>query len=81
MAVGAETALLAHRSAVGREVDIIGFDKITLSGYVPGPLNTVAQDRIALGRESVNLLIDIIRKTSDERNIIVAHKLSIRQSA
>lgn len=81
MAVGAETALLAYRSAVGREVDIIGFDKITLSGYVPGPLTTVALDRIALGRESVNLLIDIIRKTSDERNIIVAHKLIIRQSA
>ena len=81
MAVGAERALLSHGIAVGRDVDIIGFDNIPLSAYIRVPLTTVEQDKNKLGSESVKMLVSILNKTSPERKVTVKHRLVVRDSA
>lgn len=81
MAVGAQNALLARGFAVGREVDIIGFDNIPLGAFIHTPLTTVAQDKIRLGEEAVNMLLNILCGESAERRVIVPHKLILRDSA
>jgi LacI family transcriptional regulator len=81
MAVGAQNALLKHNIRIGDEVDIVGFDNITLSGYIRVPLTTVSQDKVSLGKRSISMLTAIIRETSKNRKTIVKHQLVIRDSA
>ena len=80
MAVGAINALLSHHIEVGNQVDVIGFDNIPLSSYIQIPLTTVNQDKVMLGEKAVTLLLDIINGNSENRKIIVPHKIVYRAS-
>lgn len=81
MAIGAESALIAHGILVGEQIDIIGFDNIPLSEFIQVPLTTVAQYKMSLGTSAIQLLMTIINKTGSERRITVEHKLIVRASA
>lgn len=80
IAVGAINALMSRHLEIGKQVDVIGFDNVPLSAYLPAPLTTVNQDKVALGTKAVTLLLDIIDGNKENRKVIVPHKIIYRAS-
>lgn len=68
--------------AVGTELEVCGFDNISLSEmYTPG-ITTVAQPGYEMGRTVINKLLDNMHSTVKNNDMIVLnHKLVIRGSA
>jgi DNA-binding LacI/PurR family transcriptional regulator len=60
IALGAISALYRVGRRVPADVSIVGFDDIPEAAYLHPPLTTVRQDFSAVGRQSLNLLIDQI---------------------
>ncbi|NYI07705.1 LacI family DNA-binding transcriptional regulator [Allostreptomyces psammosilenae] len=81
MAVGALRALHQAGRAVPGEVSVVGFDGIPEAAYLQPPLTTVAQDFGALGRASLELLINQIA-TGERPSQHVLHppRLVVRES-
>lgn len=67
---------------VGSELEVCGFDNISLSEmYIPG-ITTVAQPGYEMGRTVINKLLDNMHSTVKNNDMIVLeHKLVIRGSA
>lgn len=67
--------------AVGKDVDVVGFDDVTVSEIVSPEITTVAQPREEIGRESAKLLISKIKDPNQpNKGILMSHKLVIRES-
>lgn len=67
-----------------RNVAVIGFDDIQLSGMLSPTLSTVYQPKYELGKKSFRLLMDQINKGSENKecySIKLMHKLVIRESS
>jgi LacI family transcriptional regulator, repressor for deo operon, udp, cdd, tsx, nupC, and nupG len=60
MAIGAIRALKSARLRVPEDVSVVGFDDIRFAKYTDPPLTTVAQPKNELGREAMNLLMEIL---------------------
>jgi LacI family transcriptional regulator len=67
MAIGALRGVRASGRRVPRDVSVVGFDDIDLAAYAEPPLTTVAQETAALGRWSVEHLVDRIRSDAEGR--------------
>ena len=81
MAVGALDAARKHGIRVPADFSIIGYDDIPMASVMTPPLTTVAQDRQALGRLAVQLLLDEINEEEHRhRQEIVAPRLVVRDS-
>lgn len=81
MALGVLKGLNELKIKVPKEMSIVGFDDIPESGFMIPSLTTIRQDFIAVGKLSVELLMDCIRKI--ERNsyqITIQPELVIRES-
>ncbi|KPL83436.1 LacI family transcriptional regulator [Thermanaerothrix daxensis] len=72
MAIGALRALAELGRRVPEEVAVVGFDDIELASYTTPPLTTVRQDKVALGRAAVQLLLERIadRRLPARRQVI-----------
>jgi LacI family repressor for deo operon, udp, cdd, tsx, nupC, and nupG len=81
MAIGAMQALKSKGLKVPEQVSIIGFDDIRFARHMDPPLTTVAQPKDELGREAMNLLIEILRGDNvPARKRILPTQLVIRGS-
>jgi len=81
-ALGLLRAIHEAGRRVPDDVSVIGFDDIPEAAYLIPPLTTIRQDFAAVGRNSVNLLLDQIAtgRRSDNK-IIISTELVIRNSA
>ena len=60
MAFGAIRAIKSRGLRVPEDVSVVGFDDIRFGRYWDPPLTTVAQPMADLGREAMNMLIEIL---------------------
>ncbi len=60
MAFGGMMAIRENGMEIGRDISIIGFDDVPASRVVTPPLSSVRQPIMKIGREAVNILIDLI---------------------
>ncbi len=85
MALGVILALLAARRVPGNDVALVGFDDTPESEYYAAPLTTIRQDLDEVGRQAVELLLDIMaggddRQVRIEPNLIERYSSSGRRS-
>ncbi|MCW5954056.1 MAG: substrate-binding domain-containing protein, partial [Propionibacteriaceae bacterium] len=65
---------------VPEDISVVGFDDIPESAHFVPPLTTVSQDFRALGRLSVELLLEGLRGATADRSELIAPELVVRQS-
>jgi len=80
IAIGAIKALKEKGINVPKDVKVIGLDDIFICGYIDPPLTTIRQPVYDMGREAVNLLIDMIEKRESNLLRVLDHKLIERMS-
>jgi len=80
IAIGAIKALKEKEINVPKDVKVIGLDDIFICGYIDPPLTTIRQPVYDMGREAVNLLIDMIEKRESNLLRVLDHKLIERMS-
>ena len=82
MAMGALRALNEHNLCVPDDISLASFDGIEFSEYTSPPLTTMQQDREAIGRGAVQLLISIIEESGEKppSPLIVPTRLIVRKS-
>lgn len=73
VAIGAWCELIRRGFRVPGDVSLIGFDDIQMSRFLVPPLTTVAQPAPQIGREAVELLIDLINRKDQFVNAPPAH--------
>lgn len=67
--------------SIPRDVSVIGFDNIPESALTETPLTTIDQSIQEMGRQAVELLIDLIEDNAqDPRQITLPTRLVVRQS-
>lgn len=62
MAIGAIRAILDKKLEVPGDISVIGFDDISISSYIKPPLTTVSYPKEELGRASVKMLLENIKR-------------------
>jgi LacI family repressor for deo operon, udp, cdd, tsx, nupC, and nupG len=81
MAIGAMRAVKSKGLKVPHDISVVGFDDIRFSRYTDPPLTTVAQPKDELGREAMNMLIELLRGVDvPPRKRILPTQLVIRGS-
>jgi len=66
---------------VPQELSIVGFDDIRYSRHMEPALTTISQPMANLGRETVRLLLEILRDgTMKPASVTLPHELVIRAS-
>jgi LacI family transcriptional regulator len=82
MAIGVLRALHEHGLRVPEDISLASFDGIEFSEYTLPPLTTMCQDREAIGRGAVQLLVSMIEGTEQTPPppLIVPTTLVVRKS-
>jgi len=81
MAIGAMRAIRERGLRVPDDISVTGFDDVPSAAYFEPPLTTLAQDFVELGKQGVELLIELISQpNSAPAPRILASKLVIRHS-
>jgi LacI family transcriptional regulator, repressor for deo operon, udp, cdd, tsx, nupC, and nupG len=81
MAIGVIRAIKSSGLKVPEDISVMGFDDIRFARYMDPPLSTVAQPKDELGREAMNMLIEILRGTDvPARKRVLPTQLVIRAS-
>jgi len=80
MALGVLRAIHEGGRRVPDDISIIGFDDIPDAAFYTPPLTTVRQHFAQLGRETMQLLIGLMRGGAPAANIVVPVELVIRDS-
>lgn len=63
------------------DLSVIGFDDIRFSEYWSPPLTTIHQPTLDIGRETVRLLLEVLRnEKATPPSVTLAHRLVIRGS-
>ncbi len=82
MALGVLRAFDEAGLKVPRDVLVAGFDDVPEAAYYPPPLTTVRQDFTAVGRRSIELLLDQVGGSrAGAREAVVPAELVVRQSS
>ena len=80
-AAGAVKYLVKHGIRPGVDVDVVGYDNVPVSEIVTPSLTTIAQPRLAIGREAAQILLSRIEDpTVPNKGVILSHQLIIRES-
>jgi len=81
MAMGALRTISELGLSCPGDVSVIGFDDISYARYLQPPLTTIAQPMAQIGRETVALLLDILRGHSSAPTAkTLPHQLVVRGS-
>lgn len=81
MAVGAIRYLNEQGIHVGSDVEVIGFDDDSISGFYTPTISTVMQPRYEFGTTATNLLFEkIANVTTVDKYIVFPHRLIHRES-
>jgi len=81
MTLGLLRALHEAGIRVPDDVLVAGFDDVPEAAYYTPPLTTVRQDFAAVGRRSIELLLDQVTRRSRNGHAVVAPELVVRQSS
>ncbi|GAL05825.1 transcriptional (co)regulator CytR [Photobacterium aphoticum] len=82
MAIGAMQQAKRLGFRVPQDLSIVGFDDIQFAEYCDPPLTTVSQPRYEIGRQSMMMLLDILKgKDIASGSRLLDAKLVIRESA
>jgi DNA-binding LacI/PurR family transcriptional regulator len=79
IAIGLMRALSERGVAVPAEVAVVGYDDISIAGYVDPPLTTVSQDAAVASEMLVNTLVQLIEGESVESTLMTP-RLVVRSS-
>jgi DNA-binding LacI/PurR family transcriptional regulator len=63
------------------DIAVIGFDDISLASLVQPPLTTIRIPQRELGEKAVTMLINHLKGSSHEKEVILIPELVIRESA
>jgi DNA-binding LacI/PurR family transcriptional regulator len=70
---------------VPEHLAVVGFDDIPFASYVQPPLTTIAQPKVTMGRQAMEMVLDLISRPrpvdSDFPNVMVRGKLIVRKSS
>jgi LacI family transcriptional regulator len=83
IAIGLMQAAFQAGIAVPQQVSIVGLDNIDIAEFTIPPLTTVSQEGVEMGRNSANLLLDMIsenRSSAEVDDVVMAPVLIERQS-
>ena len=80
MALGVLRAIQEAGRTVPDDISVVGFDDIPDAAFYTPPLTTVRQDFLALGRETVRLLLTLMRGESPAGTIVLPVELMLRAS-
>lgn len=81
LAIGVLQALHLNKIKVPADVSVLGFDDIAFARFTNPPLTTVAQPRAVIGKESMLMLLQLLKDdTTPARKLIVPTELRIRGS-
>jgi LacI family repressor for deo operon, udp, cdd, tsx, nupC, and nupG len=81
MAIGVLDYARKNGLRVPHDLSVIGFDDIRFSEYLVPALTTVSQPMLQIGRETVRLMLEILRGTGKRpKSVTLPHKLMIRES-
>ena len=81
MALGAMRALFEAGRALPGDVSVVGFDDVPFARYLTPSLTTVRQDFDAIGRRSLELLLNAIRDEDDAPvHAAITPELTVRES-
>lgn len=62
MATGAIRGIKSNGGRIPEDVSVVGFDDIRFAPYTDPPLATISQPKNELGRESMSMLIELLRE-------------------
>jgi len=80
MAVGVMDYARQLGLQVPDDLSVVGFDDIRFARYFTPPLTTVRQPMVEIGRETVRLLLEILRRQDRPKSVTLPHTLLIRKS-
>lgn len=80
MCVGVYQALQERGLTPGKDVSVIGYDNMEYSEWMFPTLTTVSQPLYEMGRAAGKMILERIRGTAEEKEVIVRGELKIRNS-
>ncbi len=82
MAIGLLASLREGRIEVPGDIAVVGFDDVTLAGYMNPALTTVSVDASGLGGRAVEMMLDVLDDNASDtpRRVVLPTTLKIRQS-
>ncbi|MGF2618310.1 LacI family transcriptional regulator [Rossellomorea vietnamensis] len=80
MAIGSMKAAQELGKRVPEDISIIGYDDILLASYVSPALTTIAQNKFQLGFEAARMLLDLLTKGDQPKQVILNTELKVRES-
>jgi len=81
MAIGAISAIRHAGLSCPEDVSVVGFDDLPLASFFDPALTTIAQPKGSIGRQAVELLLDILRGSGDPvGQFTLPHGLVVRGS-
>lgn len=81
MAIGAISAISQAGLSCPEDVSVVGFDDLPLARFFQPALTTIAQPKGQIGRQAVELLVNILRGAENStRQITLPHELIVRRS-
>lgn len=78
-AVGVLSACYKRSLSVPDNLSVIGFDDIDIAAYTIPPLTTIHQPRLKLGRQAMQMILDLLAGQTPE-NQLVSADLVVRQT-
>ena len=80
MAIGAGKAVVDLGYKIGEDISILGFDGLDIGKYYNPALTTIKQPQRQMACDSINLLVQIIEKKSENQRCVLETKLVERMS-
>lgn len=80
MAIGVYKAAKSLGLKIPKDLSVVGFDNIPIAEHVSPPLTTVSQDFYLMGYEAAKQLLALIENQSENKYIVLPHKLLVRES-
>ncbi len=80
MALGAYKAARELGLKIPKDLSIVGFDDIPIAKHITPALTTVGQDFYLMGFEAAKQLLEMIEGRSENKNLILPHKVLVRES-
>lgn len=82
IALGVMQAVKEQGLTISKDVAVIGFDNIPISGYPEFSLTTIDQDKYKIGQYAVKMILNYLRgKNTSGSSIILEPKLVVRSTA
>jgi len=80
MALGVIKAFKESSFKLPEDMSIIGFDNISTGEYIEPRLTTIGQDAVGMGKWSVRLILNKLKKEEPQKKYLLKPKLIIRDS-